>query len=99
MLIHIRCFQSEDHGDVMFSLGYLPSAERLTVVVLKARNLCTQSADSSAKHQPSEYIIVFETQNGKISKLDKHLVPDSIVSFIDFFSLSNGVFHVFLIGI
>ncbi|XP_070531830.1 synaptotagmin-1-like [Ptychodera flava] len=28
-----------DLGDVMFSLAYLPSAERLTVVILKARNL------------------------------------------------------------
>ncbi|GAB6021925.1 hypothetical protein CHUAL_006088 [Chamberlinius hualienensis] len=28
-----------DLGDIMFSLGYLPSAGRLTVVVLKARNL------------------------------------------------------------
>lgn len=28
-----------DHGDVMFSLSYLPTAERLTVVVVKARNL------------------------------------------------------------
>ncbi|XP_077986040.1 synaptotagmin-5-like [Glandiceps talaboti] len=28
-----------DIGDVMFSLAYLPSAERLTVVVLKARNI------------------------------------------------------------
>jgi hypothetical protein len=26
-------------GDLMVSLGYLPSAERLTVVVIKARNL------------------------------------------------------------
>ena len=28
-----------DHGDVMFSLSYLPTAERLTVVMVKARNL------------------------------------------------------------
>lgn len=26
-------------GDLMFSLSYLPTAERLTVVVVKARNL------------------------------------------------------------
>ena len=31
-------FQAE-LGDLMVSLGYLPSAERLTVVVIKARNL------------------------------------------------------------
>lgn len=32
----MRLFQN---GDVIFSLGYLSSAERLTVVVMKARNL------------------------------------------------------------
>ncbi|CAL1534300.1 unnamed protein product, partial [Lymnaea stagnalis] len=31
-----------DLGDVMFSLSYLPSAERLTVVIVKARNLRLQ---------------------------------------------------------
>ncbi|XP_025112828.1 synaptotagmin-like protein 5 isoform X2 [Pomacea canaliculata] len=31
--------RDRDVGDVMFSLSYLPSAERLTVVVVKARNL------------------------------------------------------------
>ena len=31
-------FQSEQ-GDIIFSLGYLSSAERLTVVIMKARNL------------------------------------------------------------
>ncbi|XP_052790353.1 synaptotagmin-5-like isoform X1 [Mya arenaria] len=30
---------NEDNGDIIFSLGYLSSAERLTVVVMKARNL------------------------------------------------------------
>lgn len=28
-----------DLGDLMISMSYLPSAERLTVVVIKARNL------------------------------------------------------------
>ena len=31
--------ETPDLGDLMFSLAYLPSAERLTVVILKARNL------------------------------------------------------------
>ncbi|XP_041369848.1 synaptotagmin-5-like [Gigantopelta aegis] len=31
--------QDEDFGDLMFSLNYLPSAERLTIVIAKARNL------------------------------------------------------------
>ena len=28
-----------EFGDMMFSLSYLPSAERLTVVIVKTRNL------------------------------------------------------------
>jgi len=28
-----------EYGEIMFSLSYLPTAERLTVVVVKARNL------------------------------------------------------------
>lgn len=31
-------------GDLMFSLSYLPTAERLTVVVVKARSLNVQNA-------------------------------------------------------
>ena len=31
--------ETPDLGDLMFSLAYLPSAERLTVVILKARSL------------------------------------------------------------
>lgn len=34
--MNITFFQN---GDLIFSLGYLSSAERLTVVVMKARNL------------------------------------------------------------
>ncbi len=47
IIIHAYSFfhsfqQSEEApelGDIMYSLSYLPSAERLTVVILKARNL------------------------------------------------------------
>ena len=28
-----------DYGDVFFSMSYLPTAERLTLVIVKARNL------------------------------------------------------------
>jgi hypothetical protein len=34
-----NCVFQAELGDLMVSLGYLPSAERLTVVVIKARNL------------------------------------------------------------
>ena len=40
--LRIHWQQSEEApelGDIMFSLSYLPSAERLTVVILKARSL------------------------------------------------------------
>lgn len=36
----------EELQELMISLSYLPSAERLTVVVLKARNLLTPGQDS-----------------------------------------------------
>lgn len=32
-----------EFGEIMFSLSYLPTAERLTVVVVKARNLRFQN--------------------------------------------------------
>lgn len=35
--------RSTELGEVMFSLSYLPTAERLTVVLVKARNLKFQS--------------------------------------------------------
>lgn len=28
-----------EYGDILFSLSYLPTAERLTIVIVKARNL------------------------------------------------------------
>ena len=37
---HTLLFQKPtDLGDIMFSLSYLPTAERLTIVIVKARNL------------------------------------------------------------
>lgn len=36
---HVGRDPKVDHGELMVSLAYLPSAERLTVVVMKARNL------------------------------------------------------------
>lgn len=35
-----------EFGEIMFSLSYLPTAERLTVVVVKARNLKFQAPTS-----------------------------------------------------
>jgi hypothetical protein len=40
-------------GDLMFSLSYLPTAERLTVVVVKARNL-KPSNDENENHAMNE---------------------------------------------
>ncbi|XP_030854095.1 synaptotagmin-5-like [Strongylocentrotus purpuratus] len=44
-------------GDLMFSLSYLPSAERLTVVILKARNLRTVST-AEGKQTADPYVKV-----------------------------------------
>ncbi|NP_001161666.1 synaptotagmin B-like protein [Saccoglossus kowalevskii] len=55
----------QDLGDIMFSLSYLPTAERLTVVIVKARNLKWNEAKDSA----DPFVKVYLLQNGKkISK-------------------------------
>ncbi|GAB6032783.1 Synaptotagmin-12 [Chamberlinius hualienensis] len=52
-------------GDIMFSLSYLPTAERLTVVIVKARNLRW----TRSKETADPFIKVYLLQNGKkISK-------------------------------
>ncbi|XP_030843767.1 synaptotagmin-5 [Strongylocentrotus purpuratus] len=40
--------RKEELGDILFSVSYLPTAERLTVVVLKARNLKTMDINGSS---------------------------------------------------
>ncbi|XP_071452875.1 synaptotagmin-12-like [Hetaerina americana] len=49
-----------EFGEVMFSLSYLPTAERLTVVVVKARNL-----RFSAPHAGDPFVKVYLLQRGK----------------------------------
>ncbi|KAA0199742.1 hypothetical protein HAZT_HAZT002352 [Hyalella azteca] len=49
------------YGDILFSLSYLPTAERLTVVVVKARSL--QWADDKASADP--FVKVYILQHGK----------------------------------
>lgn len=40
-----------EFGDIMFSLSYLPTAERLTIVIVKARNLhWTESKESGGNY-------------------------------------------------
>ncbi|XP_013416638.1 synaptotagmin-12 [Lingula anatina] len=59
-----------EYGDIMFSLSYLPTAERLTVVIVKARNL--------KWHQNREagdcFVKVYLLQNGKKMKKKKTTV-------------------------
>ncbi|XP_013782740.1 synaptotagmin-12-like isoform X4 [Limulus polyphemus] len=50
-----------DLGDIMFSLSYLPTAERLTVVVVKARNLKASNSQETA----SPFVKVYLLQSGK----------------------------------
>lgn len=52
---------SNDLGDLMFSLSYLPTAERLTVVVVKARNLRW----NNDKEHGDPFVKVYLMQNGK----------------------------------
>ncbi|VDI34580.1 Hypothetical predicted protein [Mytilus galloprovincialis] len=60
--------KSKDVGEIMFSLSYLSSAERLTVVVMKARNL-KLAADESKLLDP--YVKVSILCDGKRIKKKK----------------------------
>jgi len=48
MRVTRRRLQAQRVGDIRFSLTYLPSAERLTVVVVEARHL--RPVDASTNH-------------------------------------------------
>ncbi|XP_054720462.1 synaptotagmin-12-like [Uloborus diversus] len=50
-------------GDIMFSLSYLPTAERLTVVIVKGRNLRWKKSSSTTEFNP--FVKVYLLQNGK----------------------------------
>ncbi|GFS26407.1 sytalpha [Elysia marginata] len=58
--------KQQDRGDIMFSLSYLPSAERLTVVVVKARNL-RQQEDVRSDVNPFIKVCI-TTGNKKLKK-------------------------------
>lgn len=70
-------------GELMFSLSYLPTAERLTVVVVKARNLkFSTNVPGEAFVKVSSYILVLFfrkmviivfTSNEIITKIDRLL--------------------------
>ncbi|KAK3576052.1 hypothetical protein CHS0354_036331 [Potamilus streckersoni] len=50
-----------EYGDILFSLSYLPTAERLTIVIVKARNLkWTESKDAG-----DPFVKVYLMQNAK----------------------------------
>ncbi|XP_059172162.1 synaptotagmin-12-like isoform X2 [Physella acuta] len=54
-----------EYGDILFSLSYLPTAERLTVVIVKARSLKWKDGKDSG----DPFVKVYLMQNGKkISK-------------------------------
>lgn len=50
------------YGELMFSLSYLPTAERLTVVVVKARNLKLNENDPNNSQQ-NVFVKVYTTAN------------------------------------
>ncbi|XP_076445564.1 synaptotagmin-12-like [Babylonia areolata] len=54
-----------EYGDIFFSLSYLPTAERLTIVIVKARNLKWREGRDTG----DPFVKVYLLQNGKkISK-------------------------------
>jgi C2 domain len=66
-----------DLGDLMVSLAYLPSAERLTVVVIKARNL---RVVDDTRNSSDPYIKVSLIHNGKRLKKRKTAVLRNTVA-------------------
>ncbi|XP_033096958.1 synaptotagmin-2-like [Anneissia japonica] len=62
-------------GDIMFSLSYLETAERLNIVILKARNL----KQVSEKKDPDPYVKVSVFHAGKRLKKKKTTSKHSIV--------------------
>lgn len=62
--------QHEDYGDLLLRLGYLPSAEKLTVVLLKARNL-QKVLDGESTKPPDPYIRVAILHDGNLLKKKK----------------------------
>ncbi|XP_071948300.1 synaptotagmin-A-like [Antedon mediterranea] len=76
-------------GDIMFSLSYLETAERLNVVILKARNL----RQLSEKKDPDPYVKVSVFHNGKRLKkkktTSKHGVLQPVFNEALVFNVSN----------
>ncbi|XP_041354683.1 synaptotagmin-12-like [Gigantopelta aegis] len=68
MWLNLRDIADErptEYGDILFSLSYLPTAERLTIVIVKARNLRWRENKDSG----DPFVKVYLMQNGKkISK-------------------------------
>ncbi|CAF0721932.1 unnamed protein product [Brachionus calyciflorus] len=55
-------------GDLMFSLAYLPAAERLTIVVIKARNLQGLGSDKKLPPDPFIKVSILSKDGKKIKK-------------------------------
>ncbi|CAH1111363.1 unnamed protein product [Psylliodes chrysocephalus] len=62
----------EDIQEILVSLSYLPSAERLTVVLLKARNLLVPQCKGNSELQA--FVKVYLIVNGKRTKKKKTAV-------------------------
>lgn len=57
------------YGELMFSLSYLPTAERLTVVVVKARNL-NQNDDQTNNTLQNVFVKVSDFTENSLEKTD-----------------------------
>ncbi|KAG1663097.1 Synaptotagmin-C [Nymphon striatum] len=67
-------------GELMISLCYLPSAQRLTVAVMKARNIGVKQAED--KSSIDCYVKVTLNQNGKKIKKKKTSVQKGVTDFV-----------------
>ncbi|XP_055523912.1 uncharacterized protein LOC129717779 [Wyeomyia smithii] len=76
-------------GELMFSLSYLPTAERLTVVVVKARNLNLKSRANRLKQQQQQLqLITFDDQPESLSDNPEE-VDSSEGIFVKVYLLKN----------
>lgn len=72
MAFLFTCQKENYIGDLMFSLAYLPAAERLTIVVMKARNLIGVGIDkktppgNSKFNRGFRFKKILNFRNGKI---------------------------------
>ncbi|XP_071943590.1 synaptotagmin-10-like [Antedon mediterranea] len=74
--LEIPSLKQDDLGDILFSLSYLPTAERLTIVVIKGRDLKPMDIDGSS----DPFVKVSLMKGGKKVRKKKTTVKRSTCS-------------------